>query len=128
MSANSQGADFRRDLTRGPLIAISGHAGDLHGGDSRCLRWGLGLATLASMMHTAQSPALNPAPPPAVNFIRVSVGSDYDGTNSTLQAAFVFEVDESGDGGALYYDSDPVDPGFTTIATLESGTVWPPRT
>ena len=60
--------------------------------------------------------------PSPINFIRVEVGDDYGGTNLTGQAAIVFEADVGG-GGAIYYDSDHEDPGFTTIATLESGTV-----
>ena len=61
-------------------------------------------------------------PDGSVNFIGVGQGADYtpDGTGN---GTFVFEVDESGDGGTLYYDSDTSDESYTTIANLESGTV-----
>ncbi len=46
------------------------------------------------------------------------VDAEYDGTNEMGQAGFVYELNEDG-GGTLYYDSDPEDPGYTTIAQTE---------
>ena len=59
----------------------------------------------------------------SANFVSIGANSNYGGTNSTGKAAFVFEVDDDGSGGSLYYDSDPADSGYITIAKLGSGTV-----
>ena len=65
-------------------------------------------------------------PDGTVNFLRVGPGADYDGTNATGQAAFVFEVDERGVGGILYYDPDPVDPGYAIVANVQGDEVTEP--
>ena len=48
----------------------------------------------------------------------------YNGTNSGLSGhnVYVFETNPAG-GGTLYYDADTQDPGYTVVATLDSGTV-----
>ena len=49
-------------------------------------------------------------------------GGDGTGGSSGLdQAGFVYEI--TADGGILYYDSDPVDPGYTVIATVQGDQV-----
>ena len=52
-----------------------------------------------------------------VNF----VGSD--GFDAGIGTAFGFAAEAGGEGGALYYDSDTTEDGYTIIANLDSGTV-----
>ena len=49
-------------------------------------------------------------------------GGDGTGGSSGLdQAGFVYEI--TADGGVLYYDSDPVDPGYSVVATIQGDQV-----
>ncbi|MGH6718036.1 MAG: calcium-binding protein, partial [Alphaproteobacteria bacterium] len=63
-----------------------------------------------------------PGPLGPAKFATIAVA--YDGTNSGLSGdnVYVFDANPAG-GGTLYYDADTLDPGYTVVATLDSGTV-----